>query len=243
MDMVRSARGGVSRHARRVGRVLTALLLAGPGTVACAGAEIPKAKETSKFNAGLPGMRTEMNVDAVTERGPYLEATLSFESKTMWAYSAPSDDCRAVFEVGASVKYVDSGPVGRFHRDELRCQMLGVGNLELWRDRNMRATAGGIPRAQANFELLHADEEVTLLRGQFPLASAVGFGGSLDLVAVVENTKNCARPIEKGTASMEYRGKGKRALSLVGSSGLCRIRGLIQPLPSSKRVGEESSED
>jgi hypothetical protein len=204
---------------------------------------MPKAKETSKFNAGLPSLRTQMNVDAVTERGPYLEAALSFESKTMWAYSAPSDDCRAVFEVGASVSYVESGPVGRFHRDDLRCQMLGVGNLELWRDRSSRATAGGIPRAQANFNVLHADEEVTLLRGQFPLASSVGFGGGLDLVAVVENTKNCERPIEKGTASMEYRGKGKRALSLVGPSGLCRIRGLIQPLPSSQpRVREEKSE-
>lgn len=211
---------------------LCVLALAGFGPLGCA--ERLQPKEKSKFNSGLPGIRTQMQVDALVERGPYLEAALSFESSAMWAYAAPSEGCRAVFEPGGSVEYVDNGPLGEFRRDELDCQILGVGNLELWRDRNRRATPAGIPRAQANFELLHADEELTLLRGRFPLATAVGFSGGMDLVAVVENTKNCEGPVAKGTASMEYRGKGKLALTLVGKSGLCRIRGLIQPLPSAQ---------
>jgi hypothetical protein len=44
----------------------------------------------------------------------------------------------------------------------------------------------------------------------------------------------CGTPVKTGVASMEYRGKGRRALSLVGSRGLCRIHGLILPLPDSK---------
>jgi hypothetical protein len=218
-------------------------ILVASSLAACAGMEAPKAKEKSKFDSGLPGMRTNMSVDAVTDRGPYLEAALSFEKSALWAYTAPSENCRALFQVGTSAKYVDNGPLGQFRRDELECQVLGIGNLELWRDRNRRATAAGIPRAQANFKILHADDEVTLLRGQFPLASSVGFSGGLDLVAVVENTKNCEGPIASGTASMEYRGKGKRAISLVGKSGLCRVRGLIQPLPSAQPRVKAGGED
>ena len=78
-----------------------------------------------------------------------------------------------------------------------------------------------------------------MLRGMFPLSGYVGFGGGEDLIAVVHDTEECKAPIESGVASIEYRGKGKRALSIVGKSGLCEIRGLIQPPPqATPRVQE-----
>ena len=88
-----------------------------------------------------------------------------------------------------------------------------------------------MPRKQASYKVLARYDDVTLLRGSFPLAGYVGFTGGLDYVAVVPNSEECRDPIEKGVSSMEYRGKGKRALSLVGARGLCRIDGLAQPLP------------
>jgi hypothetical protein len=186
------------------------------------------------LDSGLPLMRSGMTVAEVQARGPYLEAVMLIDNAQLPVYAAPGDACHLVFESGEKVTYIDSGPLGRFRRADTSCQILGVGNLELWRDRNRRASAGGVPRAQAIYRTIARDDDFVLLRGQFPLAGAVGFSGGMDIVAVVPNDDMCSTPLKAGVASMEYRGKGRRALSLVGSRGLCRIHGLILPLPDSK---------
>jgi hypothetical protein len=188
-------------------------------------------KARTGFDAALPGTQTPQTVTAVTMRGPYLEASLRMDQYTLEAWVLPSEACAAVFEVGADVRYAESGPLGTYRRGDLECQALGAGNLELWRDRSSRATPAGVPRAEASFQVLHADDEVALLRGSFPLAGQLGFTGSSDLVAVVPRVEECEAPIAKGVASLEYRGKGPRALSLVGERGLCVIRALVQPPP------------
>jgi len=70
---------------------------------------------------------------------------------------------------------------------------------------------------------------VALLRGNFPLAGYLGFAGVSDVVAVVPQSPECQGSIESGVASMEYRGKGSRALVLLGGDAPCQMRGLIQP--------------
>ena len=187
--------------------------------------------EKARFDSGLPGMKTGMVVAAVASRGPYLEAKLRMEGHDLEAYALPSDECRAVFQVSETLSHVASGPQGRYRRGDHQCDGLGVGNLEFWRDRSRRTSQAGIPRAQASFRVLYSDGEVALLRGRFPLAGYLSFTGASDVVAVVPRSPECEGPIEKGVASMEYRGKGNRALTLVGSNGLCQIRGLIQPPP------------
>jgi len=191
-------------------------------------------KARTGFDAALPGARTPQTVTAVAARGPYLEATLRMDQYSLEAWVLASETCVAVFEVGSEVVYVESGPLGSYRRGELECQSYGAGNLELWRDRSRRATPAGVPRAQASFRVFHADADVALLRGSFPLAGELGFTGPNDLVAVVPRSEECEGPIAKGVASMEYRGKGPRALSLVGEGGLCVIRGLVQPPPQAE---------
>jgi hypothetical protein len=183
----------------------------------------------ASFDSGLPGMRTGMVVEAVTPRGPYLEAKLKMEHRDLEAYVLPTDECRAVFQVSETVSHVASGPQGRYRRGDNQCDGLGVGNLEFWRDRTRRTTKRGIPREQASFRVLYSDDEVALLRGTFPLASYLGFSGASDVVAVVPRSPECEGTIEKGVASMEFRGKGKRVLSLLGGKEPCLVRGLIQP--------------
>jgi len=231
----------------RVAKIAILLVVIAP-MIACAsdagpdtkGEGTEEAKESEKsdsfgnkagFDSGIPTMRTTMKVAALRELGPYLVADLSFKNSQMQAYVAPSEGCREVFTVGEDVAYVNNGPLGVYRRGDVKCQMLGVGNLELWRDRNSRTSARGVPRKQASFKVLASDESVTMLRGLFPLAGYVGFSGGLDYVAVVANSDECRGPIEKGVSSMEYRGKGQRALSLVGKSGLCKIEALAQPVP------------
>jgi hypothetical protein len=186
------------------------------------------------LSPGLSKTRTEMKVRAVNDRGPYIEAELDMSGKDFFAYALIGDDCRSIFQPGKKVTYVDSGPMGQFERAGFNCQILGVGNLRVWRDRKQRSSTQLAPRSQASYRLVYRDDDVALLRGTFPQAARLGFSGSSDLIAVVPISDVCKAPIESGTASVEYRPKGKRALSLVGKNGLCDIRGLAQPPPQAK---------
>ena len=224
-----TAHADTAARARATLLVWTALVVSAAGTPTCA------SPGKVGFDSGLPGMRTSMTVTRVTRRGPYLEIGLTLGDDELEAYVADGDECRKVFSVSESVRYLENGPLGVYLRGEEgeeRCQSLGVGNLRLWRDRNSRSagdSASVVPRAQARFRVIHRDDEVVLLRGRFPQAVRLGFTGPIDLVAVVPVTAECEGPIETGVASLEYRTKGSRVLSLVGQRGLCEIRGLAQP--------------
>jgi hypothetical protein len=192
------------------------------------------AGDKTGFDSGAPAVTSKMKVSSLRTRGPYLEAQLSLEGTNLQAYTLPGGDCEQVLQPDTEIEYLDSGPMGVYKKGDLRCQQMGVGNLILWRDRNRRAASAPVLRQQANFKTLYTDDEITMLRGRFPLASAVGFTGALDIVVVVGDSKECEGPIESGVASMEYRGKGKRPLTLVGKSGLCLIQALIQPPPQGR---------
>ena len=114
-------------------------------------------------------------------------------------------------------------------RGETECQSSGLGPLTMWRDRDTRATPQGVPRSQANYRTIYADDELALLRGVFTEAIWVGFDNSSDLVAVVPRGGNCEKPIAEGVASLEYRAKGREAMSLVGPKGLCPVQAFLIP--------------
>jgi hypothetical protein len=191
------------------------------------------------FDSGIPTIKSSMQVVKVEELGPYLQAHLTLDHWELEAYSLPSELCRSVFVPGETVQYVDDGPIGSYVRGEDRCQALGVGNLELWRDRSTRSTRSNtsiIPRSQATYRKMDSTPEVVLLRGFFPLARQLRFFGADDVVAVVPVSEVCSGPIESGVASMEYRSKGRQALTLVGSNGLCVIRAFVMPPNQGKPI-------
>lgn len=180
---------------------------------------------------GLFGMRTDMKVLGTSTLGPYLAARLDMNGKTLEAYTLPTETCTGVFAEGAEVVYVDTGPQGVYRRGDLECQALGVGNLLVWRDRSRHSSKEIAPRTQAAFHVIHRGDEFALLRGQFPGARRIGFTGDYDLVAVIPVSGECAAILDQRAASLEYRDKGPRVLSLVGPSGLCEVHGLAQPPP------------
>ena len=183
------------------------------------------------FAPGLSGMRTELRVIGSERLGPYLAAELARKDDALDAYVLPSESCLAVFEAGATVTYVDTGPQGVYRRGEASCQGLGVGHLLVWRDRDRHSAGTVLPRTQVAYRVIHRGERFTLLRGQFPGAARIGFTGQGDLVAVVPTGGECAAIVEQRAASMEYRDKGSRTFSLVGPNGLCEIHGFAQPPP------------
>lgn len=211
-----------------------------PGPLACATLALAAFVLASGCNprltlwqAGLGSWTTDLVVDRVVERGSYLDAELSGHGLHLRTFTLDEEVCRRVLEPGAVVDYVERGVGGRFDRDGDECSAAGIGDPLIAGARqprrgSLRGTP--IPRARATFSLLHSDEEVALLRGRFPLASAVGWARADDTVAVIPNTPACSRPMESGIASMEYRGSGRNTLTLVSPDGTCRIEGLILPV-------------
>lgn len=185
----------------------------------------------SGLGPGLSGTRTAMQVMGSGPLGPYLAARLDMNGKPLDAYVMPSDECRAVFVTGTEITYIDNGPQGVYQRGEHRCQGMGVGNLLVWRNRSRHSSAAPAPRSQAAFHVIHRGDEYSLLRGQFPGASMIGFTGDYDLVAIVPSGGECAGILSQRTASLEYRDKGSRVYSLVGATGLCDVHGFAQPPP------------
>ena len=184
------------------------------------------------WELGAGGFMTDMVVASAEQRGPYLDVVLSGHGLTLRTFTAASETCSALLVPESTVDYVERG-WGRFRRDELECDAIGIGDPLISRARTGRPrTNATIPREQATFSVLYEDEDVVLLRGRFPLARMIGWAGGVDSVAVLRNVPHCRRD-GSGVASMEFRGSGRNTLALVGPSGLCRIEGLIQPVPGS----------
>ncbi len=202
------------------------------------------APASGDLSAGFVNTPTEMKIEAATQRGPYLELQLETDGKPFFAYVEPNEVCMGM-SARATLTYVDNGPLGVLEAGDARCQVYGVGNLQLWRDRRSSSTRDStrtVPRSQARYSTLYRDAEVALLRGSFPQAARLGFSGYADLIAVVPIAAECEKPIESGVGSIEYRPRGSDALSLVGPSGLCTILGLVNPLPESKPAAGDAAD-
>lgn len=184
------------------------------------------------WQLGLGSWATDLTVVGVTKRSEWYDAVLEGHGLTLRTFVPANDVCRHVLEPDAVVDYVERGIAGRFEREGESCDAVGFGaplinRARRGRDPTLRTSP--IPREQATFQVIYQDEEVILARGRFPLASALGWTGSSDTIAVFPNTAVCRVPLEKGVASMEYRPAGRQTLSLVSTDGQCAFLGLIQP--------------
>jgi hypothetical protein len=183
--------------------------------------------------AGIPGVGTEFRVVGATERYGFLDAQLEGvgHDTRQRSFLPATASCRRVVS-GERVRFVSSGAAGTLVRDGERCDAVGIGTLTEWRARRPEpAGLGGtpVPRAQATFHQVYADEETLLLRGDFPLSSRVGWSGFADTIAVVPNVPRCRPVAARGVASLEYHPSGEPVLGLVTDEGPCPIHGLIQP--------------
>lgn len=184
------------------------------------------------WELGLGSFATDLTVARVAGRGPYREATLVGHGLTLEVLAPDTATCRHVLAAEASVDYVERGVGGHYERDGSTCVAAG-GGLRLVGSRQPRATTLAeepVPRSQATFAVLHADDEVMLLRGRFPEAWRVGWPGGDDTVVMVPNVPVCRSAIGGGVASMEYRAGDRVPLALVGADGLCPIQALARPL-------------
>jgi len=160
----------------------------------------------------------EAYVSEATARGPYIDATFSGPSRA-WRFLFPrSEACAAVLRPEAAVSYQPGGIWGSFHAaDGEVCEPVGIGSLRQWRSRRPRVEGAMSERSPSDWEVLHRDAQVYLLRGRFPVASFIGMAGTWDTVAMVPNDGGrCSRVAEGGNAILEYRTSGSEAFLLGG---------------------------
>ncbi len=191
------------------------------------------------FQLGLPGTQVSLSVSSVTERGGVLDATLEGVDWQLRTFVEPNETCAAVFAPDAIVQFKSDGAYGTFARDELRCDAIGIGSLHEWRNKQPRGDdrrGGPITSARASYRVVYEDEEVTFLRGIFPLTGRLGFFSAGDAIAVVPKQPACARAVASGGATLEYFQAGSNVLTLGGPSGRCAIEGLLRP-PTSADLG------
>jgi hypothetical protein len=202
------------------------------GALAASAMLLPACSSKTAYQLGF-GSGAKLAVQRTLVRGPYLDSELMGEGITFHTYTLADEACGAVLVPEREVEFVDRG-WGRFVRGEASCDAAGIGQRQITSGRRPRGgnpSSTPVPRAQATFRLLYEDEDLQLLRGMFPLASLIGWAGGADTVAVVGSDPTCRSATRAGVASMEYRASGRNTLSLVGSSGLCPIIGLIRPPP------------
>ncbi len=185
------------------------------------------------FQLGVPGTSVEMNVARVKPRGGFLDVELHAESFTLRTFLPASDLCQRVVATESGVRYAAGSSYGTLVRGDDRCVASGIGSLREWRNRRPRQSSRLIPSAQANFSVVFSDEEVTFLRGDFPLTGLLGFPGMGDSIAVVPNTAVCQTAIASGVSTLEYFHGGRNVLTLSSREGRCNIEGLIRPLAGS----------
>lgn len=185
--------------------------------------------------ARLPGVHSATQVLRSMERGGYLDVDLERGGEPARLFFPDTEACRALLQPGRSVAFVEEGPFGALDErvesgDFERCSAVGVASLRAWVDQRRRPSARGIPRSQANFEIIFKDEELVFVRGRFPLVRLAGISGGEDIVALVPNTEECIKPLASGVASMEFNARGKKPpFRLLGSRSDCPIKGFAQP--------------
>ena len=182
--------------------------------------------------AGVPGTRLDAKVGPVATRGSYLDARVEAGGFDYRFFFPNEPVCRALL-AQSGLRFVWLGPLGRVTNGDRRCDAVGVLSLQAWRDRQPRFSQEPMPRAPARYDTIYRDDDLMQLSGRFPLAAQFGFSGSQRLVAVIPNQGACSRLEASGTVSMEFRASGPEALTLISGDDLCRVLGLVQPLPRS----------
>jgi len=170
-------------------------------------------------------------VHEVAEYGGYLSASITRDDETLGFYFEPTPDCRAVLQNGDEVSYRQRGPLGTFETDERSCEPVGIGRIRAWAHRHPRPrNMPNLPSLPANFHETFRNDEVVLVRGNFPLSRLVYFAGGRDAVAVLPNVEACQRAVDEGGANMQYRRRTDEVIWLGSASDRCQILGLARPL-------------
>lgn len=201
-------------------------------TIACALSLAACAtSERVGWEAGLPWVKASFQVESVTPREIFLDISLSGGGVSRRVFTRASDECRAVFVEGETIRMGTSDRFGPAERDGVTCPLAGIGDLADWRrTRNVRGRYGRSPieRSSVRMEIVAEDAEYLYARGGFSIAARFGWSPGTDqVVALLPRTDECAALSAGGFYSVLFRDTGRPALGVVNGDFLCPIAGLV----------------
>jgi hypothetical protein len=202
-----------------------AILCVGLTSLACGSVRIAEHQQ-------IPFTGSQMTVGPVTPRASWIEGALLSPKLNRVFYFPASEACKSLLREGSSVEYRRTGGYGFIEGAGVRCTVSGIGSLRQWRDSYGRPTLGmsaAKPRKRADFKEFYRDEEVTMVRGKFVLASYIRWPRGDDTIAVFRNDPLCRKALERGTGMMEFNPNGPHPLVMVQQGGNCPFEALIRP--------------
>jgi hypothetical protein len=212
---------------KRIGSVLAAAL----ALVGCESAQ------RLAWQSGIPGIPGAFQVESVERRADtWLDVQLVSGNLRRRVFALADDPaCAGMLVQGGDITWARTEPFGPLSKDGQRCRVVGLGDLETWRNaRSRRAgTPGPIRTARTRFSVLHQDELFTYAQGGFSLAGFLGWAPGTDqVVALLPRNEVCDTAPPNTLITMEYRVQGRPAFSLVTRSGLCPIEAVIATPPA-----------
>jgi hypothetical protein len=194
------------------------------------------------WESGLPWVKAEFQVDSVTPRSPFLDVAISGGGISRRVFARASEDCRAVFAPGETVKLGRSDRYGPAEREGRSCPLVGIGDLDDWRrSRSLGGRGYGagtgygkspIQRSSVRIEIVAQDAEYLYARGGFSIAALLSWAPGTDqVVALLPRIDECEPLAEGGFYSVLFRETGSPALGIVNGDNLCPIAGLVAVLP------------
>ena len=178
----------------------------------------------------IPELRA-WTVHDVVARAGYIEATITLDKQSLGFYFEPTPDCQAMLQNESELFYRKFGPLGTLEQDDRECVPVGIGRIRSWALRNPTPRNLPIlPSLPATFREIYRDDEVVLVRGNFPLSRLVYFSGGRDAVAFLPNAPVCQTYIEQGAGAMQYKRVMSEVIWLGSAANRCQSLGLARPL-------------
>jgi hypothetical protein len=187
--------------------------------------------QRTAWQTNLPGSSAPFHVDSVKLRVGYLDTILSSGSIQRRIF-APGDDahCTRMLVEGQTVQWARTEPFGPLADAEGRCPVVGLGDLEAWRNARGRAstTTRPIQSSRTRYTIVYRDEQYLYAQGGFSIIGLIGWRPGTDqAIALLPRTEVCAAADRNGFASVDFRIAGTPAFAVITRDGLCPISGIL----------------
>ena len=199
--------------------------------LACALLAACETLERAAWETGLPGVGATFKVVSVRQRVGYLDARLSSAGITRRIFArGDSKPCENMLIEGGTVDWLRSEPYGPLWNDGERCDVVGLGDLEQWRESRGRisTTTKPITSSRTRYRIVERDEEYLYAEGGFSIIGLIGWRPGTDqVIALLPRGDVCALADRDGLATVEFRISGAPAFGVVTDKGLCPIAGVL----------------
>ncbi len=237
--------GVLSGPLKTARRVPLALLVCGLIATGC------QATKMRLWSWQIPGIGETGEVQSVTKRASYLDATLKVQGQDYRFLFPGGYVCTQVIKAGAKIEYATFGHIPAVRGSQGSCDPIGILSLKKWVTLHPKAmTPARSDPHEVDFKLFYRDDDVALVRGQFQFARRVLLrerGGSgtkslsvrknIPVIAIVPNAPECAKLLADGKAMGTFSADEAAPYRLLADPDVCPIIGFARVFQAERPVG------